>query len=101
MGWFDTLFVHIFTIGITQDVHELAWNGIWAATSDRNGVENGGYYEPVGIKPLLRDYRGDERLEERLWEWTERSLRNGCNVNKIDIGAIVLSFHFNAFKLEI
>lgn len=74
MGWFDTLFVHIFTIGMTQPAHELAWNGLWAATGDRNGVENGAYYEPVGIKPSLKDYRGDEKLEERLWEWTEREL---------------------------
>ncbi|KAF1354595.1 hypothetical protein BDV97DRAFT_380877 [Delphinella strobiligena] len=53
MGWFDILFVHIATICITQPTHEHAWNG---------------------VNPSLEDYRGDEQLEDRLWEWTGREL---------------------------
>ncbi|KAG4433426.1 hypothetical protein IFR05_011091 [Cadophora sp. M221] len=52
-------------------------NQVWAAAGvKKEGLVNGGYYEPVGV---LCDYKldktaKDEELARKLWEWTEEAL---------------------------
>lgn len=53
---------------ITQE--QGPFNLLWAATAEREQVEGGGYYEPVGEKVTPMRLGGDEELAGRLWEWT-------------------------------
>ena len=58
-----------------------AYNTLWAATTSKDNLENGAYYEPVGKRPgEPTSYSGvakicsDEDLADKLWEWTEKEL---------------------------
>ena len=60
---------------------EGAYNILWAATTDRMNLLNGGYYDPVGklagepaVASGAAKLCGDEALAERLWQWTETEL---------------------------
>lgn len=53
-------------------VQEGAKNTLWAATSE--GVENGRYYEPVGIVGNGSELSKDKQLGQKLWDWTEKEL---------------------------
>jgi retinol dehydrogenase-12 len=50
-------------------VQQGALNQLWAATAE--GVESGAYYVPVGKKNPGSVYAQDEKLSNKLWEWTE------------------------------
>ena len=65
----------IATFGDTVPVEQGTWNQLWAATAQ--GVRSGEYYEPVGVKGRARGTRvvEDERLTDRLWEWTQEVLK--------------------------
>lgn len=53
-------------------------NQLWAATAPKGEVENGAYYTPVGVKNAGSAFARDEKLAERLWEWTEEEFqKNG------------------------
>ena len=50
-----------------------AENGLWVAFA--KGVENGAYYEPVGV--LAEEKKGfftDQKLADELWQWTDEEL---------------------------
>lgn len=54
---------------------EGAYTQTWAATTKRADLENGAYYEPIGVKKMPTTEQGkDTRLAGELWEWTEREL---------------------------
>lgn len=60
-----------------------AHNLLWAATSPKDNIEGGKYYEPVGKTPgKPNSYSGmaeicdDERLADELWDWTEKELKD-------------------------
>ena len=70
-----TLF-YITNLGNILKPEEGAYNQVWAATTAREKLENGMYYEPVGKlaqKKLDKTGRDDD-LAKRLWEWTEEVL---------------------------
>jgi NAD(P)-dependent dehydrogenase (short-subunit alcohol dehydrogenase family) len=48
-----------------------AENQLWAATSDKNKMENGAYYTPVGVRGATPS---KDELVRRLWEWTDKEL---------------------------
>lgn len=51
------------------------WNQCWAATTGREGVKSGEYYEPIGVVGERRTAASrDKGLARRLWEWTEKEL---------------------------
>jgi len=65
--------------GPEQGAHNL----LWAATTGKENLEGGKYYEPVGKTPgKVNSYSGvaemcaDERLANQLWEWTEEELED-------------------------
>ena len=37
-------------------------------------MENGAYYDPVGVKGTRSKASRDDKLGEELWEWTEKEL---------------------------
>ncbi|KAF5264998.1 hypothetical protein FOXYS1_4185 [Fusarium oxysporum] len=47
-------------------------NQLWASVS--KGVVSGEYYEPVGKHGLATEEGRDDKLVEKLWEWTESEL---------------------------
>ncbi|KAJ7189451.1 oxidoreductase [Mycena pura] len=53
---------------------EGAYNQLWAATADREGIVNGEYYEPVGVRGRHARKSRNVELAKRLWEWTEKEL---------------------------
>jgi NAD(P)-dependent dehydrogenase (short-subunit alcohol dehydrogenase family) len=51
-----------------------AYSQVWAATSSKEKVRNGGFYMPVGIdgwNTVLDKTAKDEKIAAKLWEWTE------------------------------
>ncbi|KAJ7161095.1 oxidoreductase [Mycena filopes] len=47
---------------------------LWAATSERSGIVNGEFYDPVGVPGMHARQSRDKKLAARLWEWTEKEL---------------------------
>ncbi|KAF5977545.1 alcohol dehydrogenase Bli-4 [Fusarium bulbicola] len=47
-------------------------NQLWASVAD--GVISGEYYEPVGKHGLATEEGRDDKMAERLWDWTEKEL---------------------------
>ncbi|KAJ7042996.1 hypothetical protein C8F04DRAFT_945200, partial [Mycena alexandri] len=52
---------------------EGAYNTLWAATSDKKKIVNGGYYEPVGVPGGHARQSRDNQLAAQLLEWSDRS----------------------------
>jgi NAD(P)-dependent dehydrogenase (short-subunit alcohol dehydrogenase family) len=73
-GFADRLIVNLLA-DKWLDEKQGAWNQTWAATTKKEELKNGAYYEPVGVeaKPGTKMGR-DAGLAGRLWEWTEREL---------------------------
>jgi retinol dehydrogenase-12 len=59
--------------GLTTGIEKGVKNQLWASVSKE--VENGEYYEPVGLKEGLSAQAKDDRLGQQVMEWTERELR--------------------------
>ncbi|KAF3770269.1 NAD(P)-binding protein [Cryphonectria parasitica EP155] len=57
-----------------KSAKEGAYNTLWAATSDRDGLVNGAYLEPVGRMKGASKISESDELAERLWQWTENEL---------------------------
>ncbi|TFK34411.1 oxidoreductase [Crucibulum laeve] len=58
---------------ITED--EGTHNTLWAATSNKSGIVNGEYYEPVGQLGKHARESKNNKLAKELWEWTEKELQ--------------------------
>ena len=74
---FDRALTHVTNLGNLLKPAEGAYNQVWAATTPRENLENGSYYEPVGKlaqKRLNKTARYDN-LAKRLWDWTEEALK--------------------------
>jgi NAD(P)-dependent dehydrogenase (short-subunit alcohol dehydrogenase family) len=53
-----------------------AYNALWCAASPELKMEdNGGYFEPVGKKTGASACGKDGKMARKLWDWTERKLR--------------------------
>ncbi|KAM5354114.1 hypothetical protein ACJ41O_000764 [Fusarium nematophilum] len=57
---------------MSVSVEKGALNQIWAATS--RDAESGVFYFPVGVTGKGSALSNDDKLGERLWEWTEKEL---------------------------
>lgn len=77
-SFFDRMTVHVSQFGKLLEPYEGAYCQIWAATAPKEKIENGMYYEPVGISSYstLDKTAKDDKLAERLWEWTEEALEH-------------------------
>jgi NAD(P)-dependent dehydrogenase (short-subunit alcohol dehydrogenase family) len=70
----DRALKHFLSGGHWLPVEEGAYCQTWAATTPKANLENGAYYEPVGVKPKLGTQAKDRALAEKLWTWTEKEL---------------------------
>ncbi|RSL61508.1 hypothetical protein CEP51_013621 [Fusarium floridanum] len=59
---------------MTVSVEKGALNQIWAATSQ--DVESGVFYHPVGVTGKGSALSNNEKVQEQLWEWTEKELES-------------------------
>jgi NAD(P)-dependent dehydrogenase (short-subunit alcohol dehydrogenase family) len=50
-------------------------NSLWAATVARRSLENGAYYSPIAEPGKRTKFSHDEKLAEKLWEWTGKTLQ--------------------------
>ena len=68
------------TIGVFfTKVEQGAWNQLWAATIPKDKLQNGAYYNPVGVlsSPSMgTGYGRNEKMADQLWDWTEEELKN-------------------------
>lgn len=54
---------------------EGAYNQLWAATTSKENLVNGAYYEPVSKRTVPTTQQGkNEGLAKMLWDWTEKEL---------------------------
>lgn len=61
--------------GKTIPVEQGPYNQLWAATADKAKLVNGEYYEPIGkIGVRTTKAAKDQKLAQRLWEWTQKEL---------------------------
>ena len=76
MGWCDRVGTRVLALmgGGMVSAEEGAENQVWACLVGREGLVNGGLYDPVGVLceegGLGRVVR-DRAVGERLWSWTE------------------------------
>lgn len=75
LNFIDRQAVNYVSKGIWTKLEEGPYNQTWAATTPKNNLENGAYYEPVGVKGKLAVAQAKDRaLVEKLWSWTESEL---------------------------
>lgn len=70
LGWLNALTKPFYLVSVETG----AQNQLWAATAGRAEVQAGEYYDPVGKLGNRSKFSRDEKLAERLWEWTEKEL---------------------------
>lgn len=75
-SFLDRLPVLVMAGGVWTPVEQGCWNQVWAATTPREKLVNGAYYEPVGKKTVpATSFGKNEKLAEKLWAWTEKKLQ--------------------------
>jgi NAD(P)-dependent dehydrogenase (short-subunit alcohol dehydrogenase family) len=74
LSWGQRTFVTVTNAGKFGDEKDMANNTCWAATSKREGIENGGFYTPVGVRGKKVRENENMELAGRLWEFTEKEL---------------------------
>jgi NAD(P)-dependent dehydrogenase (short-subunit alcohol dehydrogenase family) len=53
------------------DEKQGAYTQTWAATTAKDDLQNGAYYQPIGVKTVPSTKRGkDKQLARQLWDWT-------------------------------
>ncbi|EKV04595.1 Oxidoreductase, short-chain dehydrogenase/reductase family [Penicillium digitatum] len=76
LGRFNRAFVWITNLGQLLKPEEGAYNQLWASTVAKATLQNGQFYEPVGVLSTKLDKASqDAALAKRLWEWTEEALQ--------------------------
>lgn len=58
-----------------QNVPQGTRNQLWACTAPKDEVRTGHYWTPVGSKSGGSGYARDEKLTEKLWEYTEEEIK--------------------------
>ena len=73
IGWPGIgLLVNVVKVVFYTSVQDGAKTQLWAGTAE--GVESGEYYTPVGVTGQGTRVSCDEKLIQRLWDWTEKEL---------------------------
>jgi len=78
IGKMNSRFLNILNVLVgwvlLMTVEEGAKTQLWAATAMAN-VESGVYYHPIGVKSAGSKFAQSKKLEDELWEWTEKELK--------------------------
>lgn len=71
----DRLFVYVSMMGQMISPEQGTFNHLWAVSTPRNNIKQGGFYEPVGVFPSEDAAVAKEnKFAEKLWEYTEEEL---------------------------
>ncbi|KAJ7630333.1 oxidoreductase [Roridomyces roridus] len=73
-GMFSKALIYITNPLSTMTPADGARNQLWAATTDKQSIVNGEYYEPVGKRGKHMRKSRDVGLAEKLWDWTQSEL---------------------------
>ena len=57
---------------VMQTVAQGARNQLWAVTTTKDKLQNGGQYKPIANLHIRNDHTSDEKLAGRLWDWTQQ-----------------------------
>jgi NAD(P)-dependent dehydrogenase (short-subunit alcohol dehydrogenase family) len=76
LGLLDKVFATLNTRGKYLTPQEGAYNMCWVATTKRENLTNGSYYEPVGSPGKMTKVSQDEAARNQLWEWTQKELED-------------------------
>jgi NAD(P)-dependent dehydrogenase (short-subunit alcohol dehydrogenase family) len=79
LGLANRAMIWITNVGNVRDEKkdgEGAWNSCWAATAKRDGIENGAFYVPVGVKGKKLRENSNDKLAGELYEWTDKELES-------------------------
>ena len=75
LSFINKLMIYVHNFGRMLTPEQCAGNQQWAATAalgtGKRHVETGTYYKPVGVKGWLVRESGNDKLAERLWDWTQ------------------------------
>ena len=74
LSTFNRHFVNVTTVGRQVTVAEGAKNQLWAATTKKNNIVNGMFYEPVGKVGQTTAASKNNKLAAELWTWTEEQI---------------------------
>ncbi|OQV02161.1 hypothetical protein CLAIMM_07401 [Cladophialophora immunda] len=75
VSFLTALPVRLMAAGHWTSVEEGPYNQTWAATTAKQGLEDGAYYVPIATKGVLETPAAkDDALADKLWEWTEKEL---------------------------
>lgn len=74
LSFFNKLLLYGMFFSKMTSQEEGILNTLWATCVPREKVENGGFYEPVGVKGKLDKKMRDDDLARKLWDWTEKEL---------------------------
>ncbi|KAI6082202.1 NAD(P)-binding protein [Hypoxylon rubiginosum] len=76
LGFLDKMIVYLGNINRFLDDDQGHWCQVWAVGVPKDKAKQGEFYEPVG-KPTdgYTHWCLDQKLAERLWDWTEEELK--------------------------
>ncbi|KAK7950887.1 oxidoreductase- short-chain dehydrogenase/reductase family [Apiospora aurea] len=71
----DRLFVQATNVGKIITPEQGTFNHLWAVSAPRESIEQGGFYEPVGVLSLEKGVKAkDTKYASQLWDYTEKEL---------------------------
>ncbi|KIY48187.1 NAD(P)-binding protein [Fistulina hepatica ATCC 64428] len=59
---------------VWANVQDGAKTQLWATTVSKDKLQNGAYYEPIGVKTLGSVFARDSKASKKLWDWTQEEL---------------------------
>lgn len=74
LSFLNKAIVYATNVGKLVKPEEGVWNSLWAATTDKKNFKSGTFYEPVGELGKQSKFSIDTKLQEELWEYTQKQL---------------------------
>ena len=74
LNFLNKAIVYATNVGKMVKPEEGVWNSLWAATTDKKNIKSGTFYEPVGEPGKQSKFSTDTKLQEELWEYTQKQL---------------------------
>jgi retinol dehydrogenase-12 len=69
LSWFVRNVVEYIGLGVEDGTKTQLWCGVAA------DIENGKYYEPIGVVKAGSKWVRDETKRDELWQWTDEELK--------------------------
>ncbi|KAF2657145.1 oxidoreductase [Lophiostoma macrostomum CBS 122681] len=74
IGLWNYIFIQLTTWWKQWSVEDGVKSQIWAAFVEKEKLQNGAFYEPVGIEGRVTEASSNKQLAGSLWEWTEKEI---------------------------